>query len=415
MLVPKLRFKREDGTDYPEWKEKPFVSFCDVVTKQTGFDYSKTIKQALLTKQEDNTLPYLQTKNFSGKNFNYSTDYYIPIEVASQFEQIILDRKCLLFSIVGASVGNIALFPNTTKCFLSGAICVAKPIKEEQTAYLYYFMCSESGQSQIRNATKGSGQATVTIEDIRAFSIKTSCPEEQQKIAGFLSTVDEVITQSEAEVRNLEQQKKSAMQKIFSQELRFKREDGTEYPEWEQTSLEDVCNIVGGGTPSTKNIDYWNGNIQWFTPSEIGKTKYVSKSVRTISQVGFEKSSARKLPVGTILLTSRATLGEMAIATIECTTNQGFQSLIPRRINGEYLYYLQPTIKNYCNKKACGSTFNEISKGELGKCKIPMPHFEEQQKIADFLSAFDEAISYAKQELDKWKELKKGLLQQMFV
>ena len=111
--------------------------------------------------------------------------------------------------------------------------------------------------------------------------------------------------------------------------LRFKREDGTDYPEWEQTSLEDVCDIVGGGTPSTKNIDYWNGNIQWFTPSEIGKTKYVSKSVRTISQVGFEKSSARKLPVGTILLTSRATLGEMAIATIECTTNHGFQSLIP--------------------------------------------------------------------------------------
>lgn len=196
--------------------------------------------------------------------------------------------------------------------------------------------------------------------------------------------------------------------------LRFKREDGTDYPEWEQTSLEDVCDIVGGGTPSTKNIDYWNGNIQWFTPSEIGKTKYVSKSVRTISQVGFEKSSARKLPVGTILLTSRATLGEMAIATIECTTNQGFQSLIPRRINGEYLYYLQPTIKNYCNKKACGSTFNEISKGELGKCKIPMPHFEEQQKIADFLSALDEVITQSEAEVQNLEQQKKSAMQKIF-
>ena len=121
------------------------------------------------------------------------------------------------------------------------------------------------------------------------------------------------------------------------------------------------------------------------------------------------------MTVGTILLTSRATLGEMAVATTECTTNQGFQSLIPQSINGEYLYYLQPIIKNYCYKKACGSTFNEISKGELGKCKISIPCREEQQKIADFLSAYDEAIRYAKQELDKWKELKKGLLQQMFV
>lgn len=196
--------------------------------------------------------------------------------------------------------------------------------------------------------------------------------------------------------------------------LRFKREDGTDYPEWEQTSLEDVCDIVGGGTPSTKNIDYWNGNIQWFTPSEIGKTKYVSKSVRTISQVGFEKSSARKLPVGTILLTSRATLGEMAIATIECTTNQGFQSLIPRRINGEYLYYLQPTIKNYCNKKACGSTFNEISKGELGKCKIPMPHFEEQQKIAGFLSTVDEVITQSEAEVQNLEQQKKSAMQKIF-
>ena len=196
--------------------------------------------------------------------------------------------------------------------------------------------------------------------------------------------------------------------------LRFKREDGTDYPEWEQTSLEDVCDIVGGGTPSTKNIDYWNGNIQWFTPSEIGKTKYVSKSVRTISQVGFEKSSARKLPVGTILLTSRATLGEMAIATIECTTNQGFQSLIPRRINGEYLYYLQTTIKNYCNKKACGSTFNEISKGELGKCKIPMPHFEEQQKIAGFLSTVDEVITQSEAEVQNLEQQKKSAMQKIF-
>ena len=196
--------------------------------------------------------------------------------------------------------------------------------------------------------------------------------------------------------------------------LRFKREDGTEYPDWEETYLNDVCDIIGGGTPSTQNTDYWNGDIQWFTPAEIGKTKYVSKSVRTISQAGFEKSSARILPVGTILLTSRATLGEMAIATIECTTNQGFQSLIPQRINGEYLYYLQPAIKSYCYKKACGSTFSEISKGELGKCKIPIPCLEEQQKIADFLSTVDEVIAQSEAEVANLQQQKKAAMQKIF-
>lgn len=318
------------------------------------------------------------------------------------------DGDFILTARVGANAGSLYRYTGKAKISDNTVFIQA----EKNIEFVYYMLT----KFDVKQLSFGTGQPLVKASELKNLNLKMPTQiEEQQLIGDYFETLDTLITLHQRKCDKLEEYKKAMLQKIFSQELRFKREGGTNYPEWEQTSLEDVCDIVGGGTPSTKNIDYWNGNIQWFTPSEIGKTKYVSKSVRTISQVGFEKSSARKLPVGTILLTSRATLGEMAIATIECTTNQGFQSLIPRKINGEYLYYLQPTIKNYCNKKACGSTFNEISKGELGKCKIPMPHFEEQQKIADFLSAFDEAISYAKQELDKWKELKKGLLQQMFV
>ncbi len=318
------------------------------------------------------------------------------------------DGDFILTARVGANAGSLYRYTGKAKISDNTVFIQA----EKNIEFVYYMLT----KFDVKQLSFGTGQPLVKASELKNLNLKMPTQiEEQQLIGDYFETLDTLITLHQRKCDKLEEYKKAMLQKIFSQELRFKREGGTNYPEWEQTSLEDVCDIVGGGTPSTKNIDYWNGNIQWFTPSEIGKTKYVSKSVRTISQVGFEKSSARKLPVGTILLTSRATLGEMAIATIECTTNQGFQSLIPRKINGEYLYYLQPTIKNYCNKKACGSTFNEISKGELGKCKIPMPHFEEQQKIADFLSALDEAINYAKQELDKWKELKKGLLQQMFV
>ena len=379
MLVPKLRFKREDGTEYSDWEKK---KIGDLLSLCHGKDYKHLGKGDIPVMGTGGIITYVD-------------------EALCDWECVCIGRK-----------GTIDRPYYMDKPFWSvDTLFYSKPKKGNLPKFQYYLFQNINWHYY----NEASGVPSLSASTIEKIRVIVPCLEEQQKIADFLSTVDEVIAQSEAEVQNLEQQKKAAMQKIFSQEVRFKREDGTDYPEWTTTSLKDVCDIIGGGTPSTENSDYWNGDIQWFTPSEIGMTKYVSKSARTISQIGFEKSSARKLPVGTILLTSRATLGEMAIATTECTTNQGFQSLIPQRINGEYLYYLQPAIKNYCNKKACGSTFNEISKVELGKCKIPIPAIEEQQKIANFLSTYDEAISYAKQELDKWKELKKGLLQQMFV
>ena len=99
---------------------------CTLVTKQTGFDYSNHIKARLLMEKEEGSVPYIQTKFFTGRVFDYNTDYYVPKDIVERFPKITLDERCLLFSIVGASIGNVGLFPGTTKCFLGGAICVAK-------------------------------------------------------------------------------------------------------------------------------------------------------------------------------------------------------------------------------------------------------------------------------------------------
>ena len=176
------------------WKQRKYESFCSIVTKQTGFDYTATIKNALVQESSDETLPYLQTKNFTGTTIDYDTDYYIPKSVAKKFPKINLDEKCILFSIVGASVGNIGLFPGDKHCFLSGAICVSKFLDETDADYLYHFMCSESGQSQIKTCTKGGAQATVTIEDIRNFTVKISSKAERNKIGRYLTTLDNLIT-----------------------------------------------------------------------------------------------------------------------------------------------------------------------------------------------------------------------------
>ena len=193
--------------------------------------------------------------------------------------------------------------------------------------------------------------------------------------------------------------------------LRFKQYDD----KWTICNLSDIAIVVGGGTPDTTDSLLWNGNIQWFTPTEVGHSKYVSKSVRTISQLGLQKSSAKMLPKGSILLSSRATVGECSIAKHECTTNQGFQSLIPKKgINNEFLYYLTQTKKKHFIKYASGSTFLEISNSEIKKTKCVVPCIDEQAKIAELLSLLDERIATQNKIISKYESLIKGLCDRIF-
>lgn len=163
--------------------------------------------------------------------------------------------------------------------------------------------------------------------------------------------------------------------------------------------------------------EYWGNSVEWFTPSEIGKTKYVSSSVRKLSDDGINNSSAKLLPIGTVLLTTRATLGEMSIAKKECCTNQGFQSLIPHtdRISNEYLYYLQIIIKPWCEKYASGNTFREISKSALSNCIIPVPERAKQEEIVQLLSSLDSLISIEEKKSFSISTMRDGLLQQLFI
>ena len=167
--------------------------------------------------------------------------------------------------------------------------------------------------------------------------------------------------------------------------------------------------MVGGGTPDTTVKSYWGGDIQWFTPSEIGKNKYVDFSKRTITRDGLDNSSAKLLPLHTILLSSRATVGECSIASNECTTNQGFQSLIAKQCNIDFLYYLIQTKKKDLIRNACGSTFLEISANEIRKIKVAVPVQNEQEQIAKLLSLIDERIATQNKIIEDLKKLKSAI------
>ncbi len=179
---------------------------------------------------------------------------------------------------------------------------------------------------------------------------------------------------------------------------------------WQRVRLGDIAEIIGGGTPSTQITSFWNGSINWFTPTEIGITKYVYKSQRTITPLGLKKSSAKLLPIGTILLTSRASIGDCAILKVVATTNQGFQSLIPlEKINNEFLYYLILTLKNKLLELASGSTFLEVSPNKIKNLLIPLPPLNEQIAIANILSGVDRYLYSLDALILKKEGVKKAL------
>lgn len=184
--------------------------------------------------------------------------------------------------------------------------------------------------------------------------------------------------------------------------------------EWETKSINDLAVVIGGGTPDTTVKSYWDGEIQWFTPSEIGKNKYVDSSLRTITEEGLNNSSAKLLPPNTILLSSRATIGECSLSLRECTTNQGFQSLVSKKCNVDFLYYLIQTKKKDLIRRSCGSTFLEISANEVRKIQVSVPSDVEQQKIAELLSLIDERIATQNKIIEDLKKLKSAISKYLF-
>ena len=184
--------------------------------------------------------------------------------------------------------------------------------------------------------------------------------------------------------------------------------------EWVTKSINDLAVVIGGGTPDTTVKSYWDGEIQWFTPSEIGKNKYVDSSLRTITEVGLNNSSAKLLPPNTILLSSRATIGECSLSLRECATNQGFQCLVSKKCNVDFLYYLIQTKKKDLIRKSCGSTFLEISANEVRKIQVSVPSDVEQQKIAELLSLIDERIATQNKIIEDLKKLKSAISKHLF-
>ena len=254
-----------------------------------------------------------------------------------------------------------------------------------------------------------------TISNIKTYVPKIK---EQDYISKLFFSLDNTLQLHEDYLQLLYDFRSFLLQKMFSindtfPNLRFKQFND----KWKYKKLGEVADIVSGGTPDTTKHDYWNGSINWYTPAEVGNKIFVSDSQRKITNIGLENSSAKILPVGTVLFTSRAGIGKTAILKEKGSTNQGFQSIVPKQkfLDSYFIFSMSNILKKYGESHGAGSTFLEISGKELAKARISLPSITEQKNISKVLFKLDTIITLQKQEIDNLKKLKQFLLQNMFI
>lgn len=187
---------------------------------------------------------------------------------------------------------------------------------------------------------------------------------------------------------------------------------------WKKCKLGDVAEVVGGGTPSTKESLYWNGDVPWLTPKDLSgyNERYISHGERNISEEGLDNSSAILLPASSVLLTSRAPIGYVAIAKNPIATNQGFKSLVLKKGQDPlFYYYLLKANVEYIQNMGSGSTFKEVSGGVVKELTFLIPEYDEQKRIAEILGSLDDKIELLQKQNKTLEDMAKALFKSWFV
>ena len=246
------------------------------------------------------------------------------------------------------------------------------------------------------------GNLNKTDLDNQEISIPSK---EEQKIIGlYFKHIDNLITLHQRKYDKLVNVKKAMLEKMFPK-------DGVDVPEirfkgfteaWEQRKLGDMADIIGGGTPSTGVSEYWDGDIDWYAPAEIADQIYVNSSQRKITAEGFAHSSAKMLPEGTVLFTSRAGIGKTAILLRKGCTNQGFQSIVPHKdvLDSYFIFSRTEELKEYGETIGAGSTFVEVSGKQMAEMELMMPPtMDEQRQIGAYFHNLDNLITLHQRKL----------------
>lgn len=412
-LVPKLRFP--EFRDAAEWEIK-------VLGKQGSFLPSLTGKAAKDFDTGDAAfIPYM---NVFSNTFINTTDLR-SVNIADDESQNAVAKGDVFFTVSSetpeeAGMSSV-LLEDINNCYLN-SFCALFRFDEGKLSpnpvFLGYLLRSATTREHLSRGAQGATRYNISRAIFHSLPILIPSDPEQQKIADCLGSLDDLIAAGSRKLDALRQYKRGLMQQLFPQpgktvpRLRFP--EFCDAGEWDLGTLGQIGEFIGGGTPSTSIPEYWGGKIQWFTPSEINE-RNLSKSKRTITYEGLKHSSAKLLPTGALLITTRATIGDVGIADNPCATNQGFQTLavFGNEVNVFWYYWLIQH-KHELIRRSSGSTFLEIRKTGLKQIPILRPTEDEQQKIANCLGSLDNLIAAESRKIEALRQHKQGLMQQLY-
>ena len=339
-------------------------------------------------------VPVIKIKNITQEGVTLEDVSYISKELADKNEKYHLNYNDILIALTGSHinqmssvVGRIARIKYHEDSLLNQRVgkVFAKDSKLCDIDYVYYFLSQDYIKISLASKAGGAAnQANISPNDVKSLTVRWPDIETQHRIADILSAYDDLIENNQKQIKLLEE----AAQRLYKEwfvDLRFPGHENTKIvdgvPEgWRVASIADICDTVGGGTPSTKiQSDYEKGDILWVTPTDITRNFSLAllDTEKKITPEGLKNSSAKMLPAETILMTSRASVGFFGMCKYEVCTNQGFISCIPKRENLQmYLLFNLKSRVEEIRQKAGGSTYLEISKTVFRELKIILPKDE---------------------------------------
>ncbi|MBF2707206.1 restriction endonuclease subunit S [Flavobacterium soyangense] len=309
----------------------------------------------------------------------------------------------------------------TASCVMKSGVILGGDLNIIKTnkngVFLSYYLNSKR-KLDIANLAQGISVVHLYSSQLALLNLNFPTLPEQQKIATFLTTVDEKLQALKQKKSLLEQYKKGVMQKIFSQELRFAADNGNAFADWEEKKLGDVCKTTkSGGTPTSTKREYYNGDIPFLSISDMtSQGKYLNYTSNHISKLGLDNSASWVVPAHSIIYSMYASVGFVAINNIPLATSQAVLNLILKEgINTDYIYYTLVDFQKKIAQFVTTGTQGNLNAQSVKGFEIQIPCLEEQTKIASFLSTIDEKINHCKAQITNTEVWKRGLLQQLFV
>ena len=327
------------------------------------------------------------------------------ISASGYYDKYNTKENTIIVSEGGASCGYVNFM---TEKFWCGCHCYRLMEPKVKSEYLYYAL--KANQHGIMRLRSGCAMPNIKKSSFYNMQIKLDDNQDNQiKVTSILKKVTTLILKRKEQLTKIDFLAKSRFIEMFG--------DVESNPNnLEISTLGRECLIVSGATPPTGKPEYWNGDIKWITPAEIGESEYIiSNTIRHITQKGKDIAHLELMPKGTILLSSRAPIGKLAITNVEMTCNQGFKNLIPKsRLTSIFLYYYLKGIIPQIQSMGRGATFKEISKPIVSSIKILVPHKREQVIFGSFIQRLDKSKFRIKKSLEKLEMTYKALLQEYF-